>query len=117
MISDDDLAKSDTDELVDRVHQEEMADFRVVMATSAGRRFMYRLIHHYARVLSLSHASNAGDAAFNDGMRNVGLQMLRHVDEACRDKHILMLQEHMDMRHMRAEEIKAEAEKRAEDEE
>lgn len=66
-------------------------DVREVLNTVRGRRFFWR----YLEICGVFKTSNA-DASqifFNEGMRNIGLQLLADVNEASPEAYLLMLRE------------------------
>lgn len=70
----------------------EQNDLRWVMSTKQGRRFMHRLLSG-AGVFQLSFNTNALTMAFNEGGRNIGLNLVGQVNEACPDRYTEMLNE------------------------
>lgn len=66
-------------------------DFASVMGTEAGRRVMWRLLE----ITGLYKSSYALDASihFNEGQRNIGLQLLADMNRVCPEKYLEMIQE------------------------
>jgi hypothetical protein len=73
----------------------ELADVKAVMMTEPGRRVVSRLLG-WSRLYQTSFAGQSNQTIFNEGMRNVGLMLLREVDEACPDLLLRMMAEGKD---------------------
>lgn len=75
--------------------EKEQNDLRFVLGSKQGRRFMYRLLSGtglYRLSMSLGNTDPLL-TAFNEGQRNVGLQMLSEITEACPERYTEMLAE------------------------
>lgn len=75
--------------------EKEQNDLRWVMGSKQGRRFMYRLLSEaglYRLSINLGNTDSLL-TAFNEGQRNIGLQMLGEITEACQDRYTEMLAE------------------------
>jgi len=76
---------------VESLNDQRLNDIREVLNTRRGRRFYWR----YLTICGVFKTSNA-DASqifFNEGMRNVGLQLLADVNEAAPEAYLVMLRE------------------------
>ena len=74
---------------VESLNDRRLNDIREVLNTRRGRRFYWR----YLEICGVFKTSNA-DASqifFNEGMRNIGLQLLADVNEAAPEAYLLML--------------------------
>jgi hypothetical protein len=64
------------------VRENEVADIKWVMSSKKGRRLMWRWLG-ISGVFRLSFDQNAMRMAFNEGNRNLGLQLLTEVMDLC----------------------------------
>lgn len=73
------------------LNDQRLNDIREVLNTKRGRRFFWR----YLTICGVFRTSNADQSQifFNEGMRNIGLQLLADVNEAAPDAYLLMLRE------------------------
>lgn len=72
-------------------HRVEADDFRWLMQDKRGRRQMWRLIS-MTGVYRCSFTGNS-HTFFNEGQRNVGLQLVAKIHEFCPDQYAAMLKE------------------------
>lgn len=72
--------------------EKEQNDLRWVMSNKQGRRFIYRLLSE-AGVYRLSFNTNNAVMAFNEGGRNIGLNLLNNVMGSCPERYTEMLAE------------------------
>ena len=70
----------------------DVEDFKWVMSNRRGRRFAHRLLDQCG-VFRSSFTGNS-TTFFNEGQRNIGLQVLAMVNEHTPDAYVLMLKEH-----------------------
>lgn len=100
----DDTAPSsaDSDQVSDSKRRDreldrlEVADFRAVMETKAGRRFIARLLEE-AGVYRTSMTGNAW-TYFNEGARNLGLKVLDKVNSHTPDLYPVMMRDFNEVR-------------------
>jgi hypothetical protein len=80
-------AKQRAESLNDR----RLNDIREVLNTRRGRRFFWR----YLEICGVYKTSNADQHQifFNEGMRNIGLQLLADLNEAAPEVYLIMLRE------------------------
>jgi hypothetical protein len=80
-------AKEKSESLNDR----RLNDIREVLNTRRGRRFFWR----YLEICGVYKTSNADQHQifFNEGMRNIGLQLLADLNEAAPEVYLIMLRE------------------------
>ena len=80
-------AKQKAESLNDR----RLNDIREVLNTRRGRRFFWR----YLEICGVYKTSNADQHQifFNEGMRNIGLQLLADLNEAAPEVYLIMLRE------------------------
>lgn len=71
----------------------EVKEFKDLMATAAGRRFVYGLLAK-AGVYRQAFTTNGALTNFNEGRRSVGLEYLAMINDHCLNEFVLMLQEH-----------------------
>lgn len=72
--------------------QNEVQDLQWLMGNKRGRRIVHRLLAKTG--LFRSSFNNSGSAtAFNEGQRNVGLQLMALIEATCFDDYLVMLQE------------------------
>lgn len=74
------------------LRKRQLEDLRAVLEGSFGRRFVWRYLG-LCGVFHSSFAVNAEQTAFNEGQRNIGLQLLADVNEADPDAYAKMLNE------------------------
>lgn len=92
-----DLRRQDLDreelEARERVTREtEINDLKWLMSSKRGRRIVWRWMAS-ARTFQSSFSTNAMTMAFNEGNRNLGLQLLHEVMENCPEQFPLMQDE------------------------
>jgi hypothetical protein len=75
-----------------RRNRQAREDIREVMGLACGRRVIRRLLEH-AGIYRLSYAGETNATMFNEGQRNVGLEMLANLNRYCPDLYVLMMQE------------------------
>ena len=70
---------------------QEKTDFAWLMSDKRGRRFMWRMLE----VTGVYRTSFTGNSTtfFNEGMRNVGLQLIANIHEFAPDAYPMMLDE------------------------
>jgi hypothetical protein len=73
----------------------EIADLKWLMRSPRGRRLMWRFMT-MSRTFQLSFSPNAMQMAFNEGNRNLGLQLLDEVMTLCPELFPVMQKEHQD---------------------
>ena len=78
-------------EKAESINDRRLNDIREVLSTRRGRRFFWR----YLEVCGVYKTSNADEHQifFNEGMRNVGLQLLADLNEAEPEVYMVMLRE------------------------
>ena len=72
----------------------EVSDFRFLMASTQGRRFVWRLLDKAGVFRSTFRTTGEGD--FLEGMRNMGLLLLNDIHEICPEKYYVMVREQQD---------------------
>ena len=65
--------------------QQDRADLLEVLATRAGRRFLWSFISKICRIHSQSYVQNSDMTTFNEGRRTVGLKLIDLINQA--DRH------------------------------
>lgn len=75
--------------------EQEINDFRSLMGTKEGRRFIWRLLSK-AGVHRTSFSNDALVMAFNEGNRNVGLLLMSEIHELCPARYQQMQKEHQE---------------------
>lgn len=77
---------------VRRGRQQELLDLMFILSDKRGRRFFWRYLTKCG--VFRTSADNSGSwTYFNEGRRDIGLQMLADVDEASPESYALMLRE------------------------
>lgn len=76
-------------------HLQDDNDFRQLMATKPGRRFMYDMLQD-CRVFHQSFSVDDRNTNFNEGARSIGLKLMARINELCPTEYALMMQEHPD---------------------
>lgn len=71
--------------------RQELDDVLALMRSPSGRRFVWRLLS-LCGVYQTSFTGNSG-TFFNEGQRNVGLQVLGDVHETALDEFLVMMKE------------------------
>jgi len=71
---------------------EELADLRIVMQNPSGRRFLWRLLFT-CHLYTTSFAYDPNRTAFNEGERNIGLQLVADMIEADPRAYAQMIQD------------------------
>lgn len=66
-------------------------DIRSLLALPHGRRVIFRLIEETARVFSGSISTDPYATAFNEGRRDVGITLMRRVQQAAPESYIQAL--------------------------
>lgn len=74
-----------------RKRKQEVEDFKWLVAHKQGRRILWRLLS-MSGVFRTSMTGNS-NTFFNEGRRDVGLQLLAEVNEHSLDAYVLMLKE------------------------
>lgn len=79
---------------VESLNDQKLNDIREVLNTVRGRRFFWR----YLEICGIYKTSNADQHQifFNEGMRNVGLQLLADLNEAAPEVYTVMLRENQE---------------------
>lgn len=74
-----------------RKRESELEDVKTLMSTEAGRRFAARLME----IAGLYRSSFTGNSTtfFNEGQRNVGIQIFTDIQLSCPESHSIMLDE------------------------
>lgn len=67
-------------------------DLRSVLSTPAGRRFIFDLIDRRCLVFSPSYTGNS-ETYLREGMRKVGIDLMREIQERFLDQYTTMLSE------------------------
>jgi len=92
-----DKDKQEDDARKKLVRKTEIADIKWLMSSRQGRRIMWRLMA-MGRTFQLSFNTNAMTMAFNEGNRNLGLQLLDEVMKLCPELFPVMEKEQHDGR-------------------
>ena len=81
----------EAEQKVESLNDQKLNDLREVLSTRRGRRFYWR----YLEICGIFRTSNADEhqVFFNEGMRNIGLQLLADLNEAAPEVYPIMLQE------------------------
>jgi hypothetical protein len=69
------------------------SDLGEVMATGQGRRVMYRMVFSIAGAESLSYSGNNDQTNFREGRRDVGLTLMREMQDRHPELYLQMLSE------------------------
>ncbi len=64
-----------------RVHQKEIDDVKKLLKTPEGRRYFWRMLGKCG-IFRSSFTPNSNQTAFNEGTRNIGLDLLFDINEA-----------------------------------
>lgn len=91
--SDQEAAEAFDAEVQRLAREQEINDFRTLMGTKEGRRFVWRLLSK-AGVYRPSFSGDALVMAFNEGNRNLGLLLMSEIHEACPQRYGQMQKEH-----------------------
>jgi hypothetical protein len=75
--------------------EQEINDFRALMGTKEGRRFMWRLLSKTG-VHRTSFSNDALVMAFNEGNRNLGLLLMSEIHGLCPARYQQMQKEHQE---------------------
>lgn len=87
-------AREEAERLASLARQVVIGDLRWVMSNKRGRRFMHGLLEQ-AGVFKLSFTpSDPHATSFNEGQRNLGLQVFAQLTEHASESYALMLSEH-----------------------
>jgi hypothetical protein len=76
---------------VKRGRELELGDFRGIMDSLSGRRFVYRYISKCG-VFEQSFTGN-NTTFFNEGQRSIGLSLMADINEACPELYMRMIEE------------------------
>lgn len=90
-------AKAEADERNKLASQTELDDFKWLMSSKRGRRFVWRLLEKCG-VYRSSFNHSGSITAFNEGARNIGLMVLDQIHGSCPDQFSVMLKEQRDVR-------------------
>lgn len=90
-----DKQRQETDARERNARRTEIADFKWLMSSPRGRRILWRFMT-MSRTFQLSFNTNAMQMAFNEGNRNLGLQLLDEVMELCPEQFPVMQKEQED---------------------
>jgi hypothetical protein len=76
---------------IDATRQQELVDFAQIMSTHVGRRFMWRMLE----ITGFQKTSFTGNSTtfFNEGQRNIGLQLWADMNAACPEQYVPMIAE------------------------
>lgn len=76
---------------VKRAREGELNDFRIIMETLSGRRF----VHRYISLCGVFHEGFTGNNTtfFNEGKRSIGLRILADINESCPELYVKMIEE------------------------
>lgn len=72
--------------------EREVSDFKWLMATVEGRRFVHRLLRK-AGVHRSSFSLSEVEMAFREGNRNIGVFLMAEIDEVCPERYHQMVKE------------------------
>jgi len=72
--------------------EQEVEDFKWLMAHKQGRRIVWRLLGQAGVFRSTFRASS--EMAFLEGMRNMGLLLVNEIHEVCPEQYHVMVKEH-----------------------
>lgn len=74
-----------------RNRQQELDDFKQIMSTQVGRRFLWRLLD----LTGFQKTSFTGNSTtfFNEGQRNIGLILWADMNQSCPEMYVTMLNE------------------------
>ena len=72
-------------------------DFRWVMGTPKGRRFVWSLLSATGMYQTSYVAGDSGGTAFREGRRNLGLMLLAKIDQWCPENFVKMYNEHLEL--------------------
>lgn len=88
------LGDQDTEKVkaAEQKQAEEAADWRFILGDQRGRRIVWALLAK-AGVFRVSYSSDALQMAFNEGGRNLGLEVLAKVSEHAPASYLLMQNE------------------------
>ena len=85
-------AEAQRDERAAKVKRDkEVADFKQVVSTKEGRRFIWRLLEEAG--VYRSSFTGTSQTFFLEGQRNMGLLLIREIHEICPDVYTTMLKE------------------------
>lgn len=85
------IARARTDEQTRLAAEQEIEDWKWLMADKRGRRLAHRLLDRTG-VFRSSFTGNS-ETFFREGQRNVGLMVMAQIHEAAPEKYTLMLKE------------------------
>jgi hypothetical protein len=86
------VSYTERDELKDLESQQQIDDLIAVMSTTQGRRFVWRLLSE-AGVYRTSFSCDVALMSFNEGKRNVGLELLNELVSNCHSSYLKMVEE------------------------
>lgn len=90
-------SRRDEESLKRLARKREIEDIKWLMSSRQGRRVMWRLLD-LSGPTRLSFNTNAMQMAFNEGNRNLGLQLLDELMKACPEQYRVMAKEQQDDR-------------------
>lgn len=78
-------------QVADRKRLQEIEDFKWLMAHKQGRRIMWRMLS----MSGVFRSSMTGNSStfFNEGRRDIGLQLMAEINDHSLDAYVLMLKE------------------------
>jgi hypothetical protein len=87
-LADDEQAQADRQA---REAKQQVEDFKWLMAHKQGRRFVSRLLN----LTGVFRTSMTGNSStfFNEGRRDIGLQLMAEINDHCLDQYVMMLKE------------------------
>jgi hypothetical protein len=91
--SDNDTKSKESRAEYKRRRDREINDLQSVLKKPEGRRFVYKMLSECG-VFRASFSLNSMQTAFNEGKRDIGLALLRELDEAEPHAYTQMLTEH-----------------------
>lgn len=78
-----------------RARQIEIDDFRWLMKSKQGRRFVWRMLEQ-AGMFRTSFSMNGLEMAKNEGQRNVGIMLMAEITTTCPEQYFVMIKEHQE---------------------
>jgi len=86
------VSYTEKDELKDLEAQQQISDLLAVMSTAQGRRFIWRLLSE-SGVYRTSFSCDIALMSFNEGKRNIGLELLSELVSNCHSSYLKMVEE------------------------
>lgn len=86
----------------EQIHRQRELDFQDVMATPAGRRFVWRIIDSVSGTFGASHTGDALGGAHGEGRRSVGIAIMREAQRVASQQYIEMVREWIEERQLDA---------------